>query len=141
MEVFAKPCENSVKRLLEMVRLNASDIRSEQLEHFFGIKIGEQLDGVVGLEIYGTVCLLRSLAVIPSKRSLGLGARLLAHGEYFARNKGVKSSYLLTETAEGYFARHGYHRVSRQEAPDAIKATRQFSELCPASSEFMKKQL
>jgi len=139
MKVFSRPPEHSLKQLLDSVRLNASDIRPEQLDHFFGIKNADQLEGVIGLEMYDTVCLVRSLAVLPSRRGLGLGVKLLAHGEDYARSQGVRSLYLLTQTAEAYFARHGYRRVSRQEAPDAIRRTTQFSQLCPTSSVFMMK--
>ena len=44
-------------------------------------------------------------------------------------------------TAESFFARHGYASADRDDAPPAIRATREFSGICPASSAFMRKLL
>ena len=74
-------------------------------------------------------------------RGAGAGARLLAHAESQARARGVKTLYLLTTTAESFFARHGYASADRDGAPPAIRATREFSGICPASSAFMRKLL
>jgi amino-acid N-acetyltransferase len=49
--------------------------------------------------------------------------------------------YLLTTTADAFFRRLGYEQTARELAPPAIKATREFSSLCPSSSIFMVKQL
>ena len=55
--------------------------------------------------------------------------------------QGIKTLYLLTTTAAQFFAKRGYEAVPRSEAPAAIAATAQFSDLCPASSAFMRKAL
>ena len=96
---------------------------------------------MVGLELFGEVALLRSLAVASSRRGSGLGSRLVAHAERHARDQGVQSLFLLTTTAEKFFLRRGYTRIPRDEAPAAIKGTREFSGICPASSAFMVKNL
>ena len=70
-----------------------------------------------------------------------MGSRLVAHAERHARDQGVQSLYLLTTTAEKFFLRRGYARIPREEAPAAIKGTKEFSGICPASSAFMVKQL
>jgi arsenate reductase (thioredoxin) len=48
---------------------------------------------------------------------------------------------LLTETAEIFFARKGYHTVDRKDAPAEIQASSEFSHLCPSSAVLMKKTL
>ena len=63
------------------------------------------------------------------------------HIATWAAEQGVETLYLLTTTAAQFFARRGYEAVPRSEAPAAIAATAQFSELCPASSTFMRKVL
>jgi amino-acid N-acetyltransferase len=85
--------------------------------------------------------LLRSLVVAPRRRGTGEGAALLKHAEDHARGEGVRTLYLLTNTAESFFAKHGYQRAARESAPAAIRATREFSGICPASSAFMMRQL
>jgi amino-acid N-acetyltransferase len=50
-------------------------------------------------------------------------------------------SYLLTTSAEAFFRKNVYSSAGREEAPAAIKSTREFAAICPASSAFMFKQL
>jgi amino-acid N-acetyltransferase len=95
----------------------------------------------VGLEIYGDVALLRSLVVSAAARTQGLGSALVLHAEEYAASHQVRSLYLLTTTAAGYFEHRGYRRSDRSEAPPSIQSTREFSSLCPSSSAFMIKRL
>ncbi|WP_459863105.1 arsenic resistance N-acetyltransferase ArsN2 [Endothiovibrio diazotrophicus] len=108
---------------------------------FFGVFENGALVAVIGTELFGEVGLLRSLAVVPAHRGGGLGGALVDHAEGFASGCGVERLYLLTTTAEGYFLRRGYARAARDGAPEAIKATAQFSGLCPASSSLLVKPL
>jgi amino-acid N-acetyltransferase len=141
MGIFSHPSESEVKRLLAESGLPTSDISERHLPHFFGCGSKTGLMGVIGLELYGDVALLRSLAVAPRRRGSGLGSRLVAHAERLAQAEGVKSLYLLTTTAEAFFQRRGYTRVPRDEAPVAIQNTREFSGICPVSSVVMVKHL
>jgi amino-acid N-acetyltransferase len=141
MDIFIQPSETGLKRLLNESQLISLDLTPEHLRHFFGLGTIEELEGVVGLELFGTVALLRSLAVVSSRRKAGLGSKLVTHAEEYARNKGIKSLYLLTNTAESFFKHRGYQSTARDDAPAAIRQTREFSELCPVSSAFMVKHL
>jgi amino-acid N-acetyltransferase len=47
----------------------------------------------------------------------------------------------LTDTAEVFFSRLGYTTADRQRAPECIRSTREFAEICPMSAAFMVKQL
>ena len=125
--------------LLTEADLPSSDITNEHLKHFFGCGPKERLSGVVGLEIYGTIALLRSLAVVQDCRGNGCGKALVAEVETYAHSRGVTEIYLLTTTAERFFERLGYTRTSREAAPEAIRRTREFTDLCPSSSAFMMK--
>ena len=95
----------------------------------------------MGVELFGDVALLRSLAVSADARSSGMGTALVRHVESYAVSQGVRTLYLLTTTAEGFFARLGYASVAREAAPPAIRSTPEFAGICPASSAFMSKQL
>ena len=141
METFNQPSEIGVKRLLKASQLNSSDLTPEHLRHFFGLGTKEEPEGIVGLEVFNTVALLRSLAVVSSRRGAGLGSKLLAHAEDYARNLGIKSLYLLTNTAEAFFKHRGYKVTGRDDAPLAIRETKEFSLICPVSSAFMVKHL
>jgi amino-acid N-acetyltransferase len=141
VNIFANPKLSAVKQLLSESSLPIEDITAQHLHHFFGYGSGLELEGLVGLELYGEVALLRSLAVASSRRGTGVGSGLVAHAERHARDQRVQSLYLLTTKAEQFFLRRGYARIPRDEAPAAIKGTKEFSGICPASSTFMVKQL
>jgi amino-acid N-acetyltransferase len=66
---------------------------------------------------------------------------LVSQAEAHARQQHARSIYLLTTSAEGFFKRRGYLPASRETAPAEIKATREFSDICPASSAFLTKSL
>ncbi len=92
-----------MKELLTEAQLPTEDITPEHLEHFFGAQSEQGLEGVVGLELYGSVALLRSLAVRTAARGLGVGAELVSKAEHYALEKGARSLFLLTMTAKAYF--------------------------------------
>jgi amino-acid N-acetyltransferase len=140
MQIFEHPEESEVKRLLTEVDLPTSDLTPGHLEHFFGCGHGDT-EGVIGLELFGATALLRSLAVAAPFRGRGVGKQLVAHAERYARERGVDMLYLLTTTAEAFFRRLGYERIDRETVPDAIKATREYAAICPASSAVMTKRL
>jgi amino-acid N-acetyltransferase len=141
MNIYRNPPEPQVKHLLAESQLPTSDLLPRHLEHFFACGPMEAPKGVVGLEIYDKVALLRSLAVAADSRGNGCGKALVAQAERYARSLGVAEIYLLTTTAAQFFERLGYKRTNRQGAPDAIRQTEEFSALCPSSSAFMVKTL
>lgn len=128
-----------ITRLLTICELPTSDISSSNSILFFGLHSEGKLIGMIGLEIYGSVALLRSLAVAPEQRKHSLGISLVKFSEAYAAQQGIESMYLLTATAEKFFAKLGYSSASREDAPSSIKATSQFSGLCPSTSSFMCK--
>ena len=111
------------------------------MRHFFCAGPRGAPEGVVGIELCGADALLRSLGVRTSYRGMGLGARLVAYAEEYARGQGASTVYLLTTTAAGFFTGLGYAVASRDDAPDGIRSTGEFAEICPASSVFMFKAL
>jgi amino-acid N-acetyltransferase len=139
--ICAGPSPEAARGLLAAASLPTSDLTDEQLTSFFYCGPATKPAALVGLEIYGAEALLRSLVVDPSLRTTGLGSALVERVEAHAANHGVGTLYLITTTAEAFFARRGYHRIDRAVAPAAIRSTREFAGLCPASSAFMFKRL
>jgi amino-acid N-acetyltransferase len=139
--IHACPEEAAVRALLAAAGLPVADLTAAHLDDFWGC--GESLDliGVVGLEVYGTVALLRSLAVAPDGQGRGLGSALLAHAERAARQRGVQALYLLTTTAEAFFVQRGYVRIPREAAPPILRQTAEFAALCPVSAACLTKAL
>jgi amino-acid N-acetyltransferase len=141
MNTYRKPLEVRVSDLLAECELPTSDLSPRHFEHFFACGPLEAPAGVVGLELYDTVALLRSLAVSAKSRGNGYGKELVAQAERYAQSQGVREIYLLTTTAEEFFERLGYKRTNRESAPSAIRRTEEFSALCPSTSAFMVKTL
>jgi ketosteroid isomerase-like protein len=74
-------------------------------------------------------------------RGKGIAVGLCAEAIHAARERGVRELYLLTATAPGFFEKLGFVRLARAAAPEAIRQTREFRELCPDSSVVMRKEL
>jgi len=102
---------------------------------------GDDAVGVGGIETYGSDGLLRSVVVDRTVRGEGLGTALCDRLERRAAVAGVETLYLLTTTAAGFFAGRGYDDIDREEAPEAIRSTTEFDDLCPASATCMRKRL
>lgn len=141
MHILCNPPELAIKQLLLEAQLPVEDITPAHLEHFLGAWSGQSLEGVIGLQPYGSFALLRSLAVRVARRGSGLGSELISAAEHSALQKGVSSIYLLTTTAKPYFEKHGYTQIARESAPLSIRASSQFSSICPTSATAMCKYL
>lgn len=141
MQIFRRPSERDVRRLLAAATLPLDDLTPEHLEHFFGCGAQDAPFGIGGVELHGRDALLRSLAVDEQARGRGCGRALVAALEAYAQREGVCRLYLLTTTAAHFFERLGYRSVARDTAPDAIRAAPEFAALCPASAVFMAKDL
>lgn len=130
-----------VRALLADAGLPVADLDGADAPTLFGLRRGGVLVAVVGIERHGEAGLLRSLAVAPEARGLGLAGSLVDAAEHWAAAQGIATLHLLTQTAEAFFARRGYLRLARELAPPAIAATAQFAGLCPGTAAFMAKTL
>ena len=99
------------------------------------------LAGYVGLEGEGRDLLLRSLVVSAHRKAQGLGSRILTAAEAVASDMGGERLHLLTTTAERFFTGRGFVAADRESAPPAIRQTREFADLCPASAVYLTKDL
>jgi amino-acid N-acetyltransferase len=100
-----------------------------------------RLVGLGGLEIYGNQALLRSIAVAKEFQDKKAGRFICNWLEKWAAENHLSELYLLTTTASGFFAHLDYRVIRRDIFPEPLKQTSQFSELCPASSVCMMKNL
>lgn len=141
MRLSSNPELQEVSALLSSCGLPSEDIKPEYLPDFVIAKEGDTPIGVAGLEVLGSVGLVRSVGVAPSHRRHGLGSKLLAAVEAKAKGRAVKQLYLLTNDAQGYFGGHGYHAVQRDSAPAEIQACSQFGSSCCGAATLMSKRL
>ena len=131
----------AIRARLTANALPSADLTPAHLGSFWIVRDPSGLVGVVGLERCGRAALVRSLAVRDDRRGHGLGAALLAHAESQASALGVETLYLLTTTAERFFAARGYAVVPRHGAPPEIRTTAEFAELCSSTSMCMTKRI
>lgn len=92
------------------------------------------------LEVHGDAALLRSVAVASPHRGAGLGIRITRAAMEWAQRLGVTRVFLLTETAEAFFAKQGFRKVARDAAPESIRGSVEFAAACPASAVAMERE-
>ena len=97
--------------------------------------------GVGGMEIYGDHALLRSFMTVSAHRGEGKGAEMLNLLLAQAKDAGARTIYLFTEGAEGFFAKHGFEAMPREEAPATIKTSDQYRVHCSDDAIFMTRKL
>lgn len=132
---------DAVRDLLLASGLPIDDLGPKRLDGFLIAEDGDVVVGLIGLEVFGTVGLLRSLVVENKARRAGLGGTLVGALESAAQAAGIMELWLLTIDAEKFFQRHNYEIVDRQSAPDEIRGSDEFSALCPDTAFLMRKAL
>jgi amino-acid N-acetyltransferase len=124
------------RNLLKSSSLPADDLDYKK-DLLVGYYEGDVLVGTGGLEIYGPYALLRSLSVRMGIRGKSVGTTITEFLLAEAKKKNLKALYLLTETAHGFFLKKGFKDVKREEVPDEVKASSEFSRVCPTSAAVM----
>jgi arsenate reductase len=127
-----------VERVLRECRLPLDGLAEQFGPNYVVAEGSDGLVGVAGVEVHGRYGLLRSVAIAPAQRGNGLAARLTRNRAAWARNNHLRALYLLTTTAADYFPALGFRTAAREEAPEEIRASREFAEACPKSAVFMQ---
>ena len=134
--------QNSFTAAIDLLKKN--NLPTEDIHpgtQLFVIEENDIVIGTVAVEYDFNVALLRSLSVSDGKRNSGIGELLVSFVENYVQKQGVHSIYLLTTTAEKFFLKKGYEKIDRNNVPDFIKNTKEYSLLCSSSSTLMKKEL
>jgi N-acetylglutamate synthase-like GNAT family acetyltransferase len=97
--------------------------------------------GFGGIEVHGADALMRSVVTLPPLRGRGVGQGIVRALEAEAIVMKCGAVWLLTTTAREFFGKLGYAAVDRADVPGAIRATAQFSSLCPDSATVMVRRL
>lgn len=111
---------------------------SDHFSSFLVARDGDKIVGCIGLEAHGDVALLRSLAASNAVRGGGVGRRLVESLIVRARADGVSVLYLLTTTADGYFPRFGFERITRGEIDERLQVSEELQGACPNSAICMR---
>jgi amino-acid N-acetyltransferase len=107
---------------------------AEAIESFVVARAKGSLIGCAGLEVYGALGLLRSVAVRASTRGAGVGSELVARITAAARAQGLRELFLLTTTASQFFERRGFQTVKRAALPPEIAESWEFRVGCPQTA-------
>ena len=99
-----------------------------------------RIDRATGADA-GAMLALMERAHLPTDRGTGLGGRLTAAAIEEAQRLQLPALYLLTTTAEEFFPRFGFERITSHEVPDSVKQSIEFREACCASAVVMLKRL
>jgi amino-acid N-acetyltransferase len=129
-----------IRALLERSGLPTSDLDAAQPQ-FIVLCEGAQIIGAGALQPFGSIALLRSVAVEPQRRGSGLGRMIVQELERRACASDIAQLVLLTQTATRFFEQQGYRVIDRQQVPQALQGSEEFRSLCPASATCMVKML
>jgi len=77
--ISPRPPLDAAVALLQRAKLPTEDLTAAHCDDFFYTGTPSSPTGLVGLEMFGDVALLRSLVVAPERRGSGTGAALLEH--------------------------------------------------------------
>lgn len=128
----------SLKNFLKVNQLPADDLQLKNSLLLTYYNADDTLVGSGGLEFYESKALLRSLTVSPELRGQQLGKQIVQDLLQQAREAGMNEVYLLTQTAFFFFQKLGFTEVQRDLVPAEIKASSEFSQVCPSSAQVMK---
>ena len=121
----------AIAALLDQHRLPRAGATEHVSDFMVAVDDGRVI-GVAGLEMYGAVALLRSVAV--ASPGGGIGTRLVQALLDHASQAGVSTVVLLTTTAARFFPRFGFSVVNREDVPAAVHASAEFLGASPTEN-------
>lgn len=135
--------EHDLPEVLELLRSQELPVLGLE-RHLSETLVAKQAGAIVGtvaVEMYADGGLLRSVAVADVVKGTGLGRALTDRALQLARDRGLRNVFLLTTTAERYFPKFGFENISRDDVPDSVRQSVEFTTACPASAVVMRLRL
>jgi N-acetylglutamate synthase-like GNAT family acetyltransferase len=132
---------NALRDFLRMNQLPADDLKIADSVYLTYYNSEDVLVGSGGLEFYGDKALLRSLAVSQAMRSQSLGKQIVDELIQQLKETGKKEIYLLTTTAYFFFLKFGFVEIPSDAVPEEVKASTEFSQVCPSTARVMRLNL
>src|SRR5712671_5666555 len=105
---------------------------------FIVARDGDDVVACAGSEAFEFVALIRSVAVAESHRSRGIGRRIVRQLIDRLASRGIREFYLLTTTAQPYFAKRGFKPIDRDEIHPQLLASTELQGACPDSAVCMR---
>jgi amino-acid N-acetyltransferase len=129
---------DAITRLLVGSLLPSRDVGGANQRFIVATENGRLL-GCAGLQVAGPDGLVRSMAVHWTRRNAGLGSRLHDRLLFEAVLAGVRTLYVVTTTAEDFFAGHGFRKVKATAVPPRLQASEEFTAFVPGGSTVMSR--
>jgi amino-acid N-acetyltransferase len=126
----------AIKQLLVASLLPSRDVGGAN-QRFIAASESGRLIGCAGLQVAGPDGLVRSMAVHWTRRNAGLGSRLHARLLFEAALAGVRTLYVVTSTAEDFFAGHGFRKIAAHAVPPELQRSEEFAAFVPGGSAVM----
>ncbi len=129
---------DGIQRLLVGSLLPSRDVGGAR-QRFIVASENGRLIGCAGLQVARQDGLVRSMAVHWTRRNAGLGSRLLERLLFEAVLAGVRTLYVVTTTAEDFFAGHGFRKIAASAVPPELQASEEFTAFVPGGSTVMSR--
>jgi N-acetylglutamate synthase-like GNAT family acetyltransferase/protein-tyrosine-phosphatase len=129
---------DAIQRLLVGSLLPSRDVGGPH-QRFIVASENGRLIGCAGLQVAGQDGLVRSMAVHWTRRNAGLGSRLHERLLFEAVLAGVRTLYVVTTTAEDFFAGHGFRKIEARAVPPELQASEEFTAFVPGGSTVMSR--
>ncbi|CAE6830932.1 hypothetical protein R69746_06496 [Paraburkholderia aspalathi] len=133
--------DTGLANALRSADLPRSDLNEPGRSFFTFSTLAGSHVGYGGFEQCGSDVLVRSVIVEPHHRGKGIGRNLIAVLLREAFDAGARTAWLLTTGATALFEKAGFKPVTRDAAPAAILATRQATDLCPATATLLSRTI
>ena len=127
----------AIKQLLVDNKLPTRGV-DDHWKTFIVARDGDAVIGCAGAEAYPFAALIRSVAIAGAYRSRGIGRRIVRQLLDRLASRGLREFYLLTTTAEPYFAKRGFKPIERDEVHPQILASSEFQGACPDTAVCMR---
>ncbi|MEK6371844.1 MAG: arsenic resistance N-acetyltransferase ArsN2 [Acidobacteriota bacterium] len=128
---------DAIKQLLTDNELPTAGV-DEHWKTFIVARDGDAVVGCGGSEAHEFAALLRSIAVHPDYRSLGIGRKIVRQLLDRLASRGIREFYLLTTTAQEYFRKRGFKVIDRDEVHPQLLGSAEFQGACPDSAVCMR---
>jgi arsenate reductase (thioredoxin) len=129
-----------VRSLLEGCGLPTDDLNPKRVE-FLAVRRSGAIAGCVGIELYGSQALIRSLAVGGVHRGRGIGGALLQAALARAIAAGATEVFGVTIGAADYLVRFGFEPIDRAGLVSGVAQSSQLQGACPTDAVVLRRSL
>jgi amino-acid N-acetyltransferase len=127
----------AIKQLLIANKLPSEGV-DDYWKTFIVARDGDDIVGCGGSEAHSFAALIRSIAVAETHRNRGIGRRIVRQLLDRLASRGIREFYLLTTTAQPYFAKRGFKPIDRDEIHPQLLGSAEFQGACPDSAVCMR---